>query len=129
MSEKLVKVKILKHVGAFVPDQIVEVSEEFAKHLCHVNELTDGITTTRHVRAVMLSEVAGLEAAANSIENLTASEAKELGLKNVVGPAQVEKKSEEPSEEEISKAEAELAKQAEAELANEEKSNKGKGKK
>ena len=124
MSDKKVKVKILKHVGAWTPGEVVEVTEEFAKHLCHVNVTTDGLTETRHVRALMLDEAEALELANMDISNLTAAEAKELGVKNIVDSSP---KSEEAQ---LADAAAKMQAEAEAEIAAEEAAaKKGKGKK
>jgi hypothetical protein len=121
MSDKKVKVKILKHVGAWVPGEVVEVDETLAKHLCHVNITDDGVTKLEHRRAMMLDEAESLEEAAKDPANLTAAEASALGIKNVVGP---------DTEAALADAEQKLKDQAEAELAAEEaaKSSKGKGK-
>ena len=113
MSDKKVKVKILKHVGAYVPDQIVEVTEEFAAHLCHVNVLTDGITESSFVRAMLLEDAQALDLESKTIENMTAAEAAQAGLKNVVG-----------HDAELAQAEAELKKQALAEIEAEKKEKK-----
>lgn len=118
-DKKMVKVKILAYVGAYVPNQVVEVDEEFAAHLCHVNELDDGVTKVRHVRAMRLEDAEAMEAAAGDISTMTAAEAAAAGKKNVVDSSG-------KSEEE--KAAADLKAQAEAELAAEEKAAK-KGKK
>lgn len=117
---KKVSVKILKHVGAWVPGQVVEVDEAMAKHLCHVNELTDGITSVKHVRAMLLEDALAAEEAAKDIGGLTSAEAKAMGIKNVTDSSSVAPKLD---------PEAELKKQAEAELAAEEAAKKGKGKK
>lgn len=118
-DEKKVTVKILKHVGAYVPGQIIEVDESFAKHLCHVNELNDGLgNITKNVRAMLIGDAEKMEAEAKNIENMTQAEAQAAGLSNVQAP---------PAKSEEEQA-AELAKQAEAELAAEEKKEK-KGKK
>ena len=84
-EEKMVKVKILKHVAHFEPDQEVEVSEEMAKHLCHVNEIEDGLGgKVSYRRAMLLSEHKIEVAESKKIENLTVAEAEALGVVNTV---------------------------------------------
>lgn len=82
----LVKVKILKHVMAHKPDDIVEVSEEMARHLCYVNVIDDGISKKEIRRAIRLEDSEKINEAILNDPNMTAAEAKALGVKNVVNP-------------------------------------------
>ena len=83
----MVKVKILKNINNWKIGDVVEVSKDMAKHLCHVNNLSDGISEDKRVRAILLEEAEEQEAADKEISNLTAGEAAKLGIKNIVDSA------------------------------------------
>jgi len=74
------KVKILKYVGPYKPNDVVEVDDEVAKQLCIVNEI-DG---EKRVRAMLLEDAEKIEAAIQNATDLTAAEAAAIGKKNIV---------------------------------------------
>jgi len=51
-----VKVKILAYVGAYEPNQEVEVSKEEAEALCKVTEVQDGTQLMKRQKAMLLSD-------------------------------------------------------------------------
>ena len=91
-------------MGSYAPGQEVEVDEELAGHLCHVN-VTDSFKG--EARAVTLEVAKKAEKEAKKIENMTSAEAAEAGVKNIVdssvGLPKAEKKpvKDEEKEEEV----------------------------
>ena len=84
-KEKKVKVKVLKYVGEFIPGQVIEVSEGYAKQLCKVSKVQDGERLVDNVRAMLLEEAEKLEVAEIAdVSKMTAADMARLGLKNIV---------------------------------------------
>lgn len=69
----MIKLKILKAVGPYMPGQEVEVDDETAKHLA------DG------VKAMKVEDFEKAQAAKKDIKGLTVKQMNDLGAKNVVG--------------------------------------------
>lgn len=88
------KVKILKHVGSYVPDQIIEVDDDLAENLCSVGIFDDGITQVEFRRAIYVDQI--IDPKEIDLSNLTVDEARNLGRRNIVdskeGEAIAEKK-------------------------------------
>ena len=76
------KVKILKHVGPYEPEQIIEVDDVMAANLCHVGILDDGITQKEHRRAILLEEFEAIQEV--DISELSVGEVLAMGRKNIV---------------------------------------------
>lgn len=78
------KVKILKSVGHYMAGEIVEVPDNQVEGLCRIVELHNGAVVQKVQRAMTLKDYEKLQEAVRSSENLTAAEAAELGIKNVI---------------------------------------------
>jgi len=91
----LVKVKILKYVGEFVPGQIAEVEKELAVHLCAEKSVWDGEKQVPFKNAILLEDAEKLESAPIDIETMTAADMTAIGAKNIVHVPVDEKKKQE----------------------------------
>lgn len=76
------KIKILKHVGAYIPGQIIEVEDEVAEQLLVVNHFHNGHGIVESRRAMLAEDFDNIKEL--EIEELTAGEAAALGKKNIV---------------------------------------------
>lgn len=84
-ADGMVRVKILKFVGEFVPGDVVDCSKDKAEHLCAKAKLSGGGDQLHdHVRAIKLSEAKELESKEVDLRTLSQHELTELGKKNVV---------------------------------------------
>jgi len=84
----LVKLKILKHVGQWGPGTIVEVDDKLAEQLLIANEVHNGHKFIINRRAMKLEEAEALENLPHDINELTAYEASQLGIKNITDNTQ-----------------------------------------
>ena len=73
----------MKYVGHYQPGQEVEVDEEMAKNLCAVKEVWDGEKLVVTQNAMTIGEYEKMKEESTKVENLTQSEALELGIKNI----------------------------------------------
>jgi hypothetical protein len=78
------KLKILGYVGQWTPGQIIDVDEKTADQLLIKNEYHNGYKTVVSQRAMKIEEALELEAQMADINDLTAGEAAQLGIKNIV---------------------------------------------
>lgn len=83
MSEKLVKVKILKNVGIWTQGQEVEVPESQAIAMCTVRKKHNGYELVDHRTAISVEEFEKIKAAPFDQSQLTVEELRDLGMKNV----------------------------------------------
>lgn len=83
MTEKLVKVKILKNVGTWTQGDEVEVTESQAKAMCTVRKKHNGYELVDHRTAITIEELEKIQSAPFDSSQLTIEELKDLGLKNV----------------------------------------------
>ncbi len=85
---KKVEVKILKHVGSYIPGQIVALPEAMAEELCKVTKLNNGHGLVDHQKAVLMSDLENfardLDLGKVDLSKITQHELQELGYKNVV---------------------------------------------
>lgn len=88
MSEKTVKVRILKPVGTHKPGDDVDVTEEMAKQLCTPRKVSIGEGKFQHnILAMTHDDIDRLKAEridSKGGEGLTQHELAEMGMKNVV---------------------------------------------
>jgi hypothetical protein len=83
--KKKVKVKFLKHVMEFVPGQVVELSEDYARQVCKATEVWDGTRLVSAQRAMLLEDAEKLEKITKEdIAKMSVAQMNELGVKNVV---------------------------------------------
>jgi hypothetical protein len=83
-NEVKVKVKILKHVGTYAPEQIVDVSEAEAEQLCAVSYTMYDKQKIENRRAIKMAELEELQKAPLDMEKLSQGELAAYGLKNIV---------------------------------------------
>lgn len=83
MSEKLVKVKILKNVGTWTEGQEVAVTESQAKAMCTVRKQHNGYGLVDYRTAINLDEFNRIKSLPVDKGGLTVDEAKDLGIKNI----------------------------------------------
>lgn len=86
MSEKLVKVKMLKNAGPYVIGQEVEVSEAQADSMCTLRKRETGYGLTDYRVAITIEEFEKIKSMPIDLGGLTIEEARELGIKNIVSP-------------------------------------------
>lgn len=79
-----IRVKMLKHVGQFSPNDIVDCDEHTAKTLCEVSHVNDGTRLVPHTKAMTLDQFKKADQASKEIDVLTVGEMHEMGIKNVV---------------------------------------------
>lgn len=80
----LVKVKIMAHVGHYLPGQEVEVEEAIAQQLCASRKRSDGHGLIDHRCGMLLSEFEERKNAPVDKNGLTQGELTAMGLKNIV---------------------------------------------
>jgi hypothetical protein len=94
------KVKILKHIGHWVPDQVVEVEDKVADDLCYVNHMDDGRVIQRAIlledfeaiQDVPISECFVGDGKKNVVDSKPYEPGKGFVEKEVVEKKEVEKK-------------------------------------
>ena len=84
MSEKLVKVKILKNVGTWSQGDEVEVSESQAKAMCTTRKVHNGYDLVDYRTAITMDELDKIRSIPIDMGGLTVDEAAAMGLKNTV---------------------------------------------
>jgi hypothetical protein len=82
MSEKLVKVKILKNVGTWMEGDEVEVTQAQAQAMCTIRKKHNGYELINHRTAITMDEFNKIKELPVDLGGLTVEEAKAMGVKN-----------------------------------------------
>lgn len=84
-AKGVVRVQMLKYVGSFQPNDVVDCTADEAEHLCvATNVQTGGGAMVVHQKAVKLSDIEKSANSPKSFAGLSQHEASLLGQKNVV---------------------------------------------
>jgi hypothetical protein len=84
-AQELVRVKVLKNVGRFQADEIVEIPAEEARFLCSPRTVQLGEGKTQSVAyAMKLDDWEDLQKLPTDVNELYSDEMQKLGIKNIV---------------------------------------------